>query len=157
MEMEYASKGKANAALTTGIIGTAGVALNMLQNGGLAGIFGNTKSNCGCNDDAPISRYDAALYGRISQLEQRNALLESENFTNTKIAGMNDIYNERFRVIEAQLAQQAVTNAQVVANISCMQNSISSINTMLEGLTKTVIPITNICPQPATSTTTTTG
>ena len=42
--MEYASNGKANAALTTGIIGTAGVGLGLLGNllgGGWCGIGAN--------------------------------------------------------------------------------------------------------------------
>jgi uncharacterized coiled-coil protein SlyX len=67
------------------------------------------------------------------------------------------IYNERFRVIEAQLAQQAVTNAQIGANISCTQQSLANLADKVDGFTKTIIPITNICPQPAVATTTTAG
>jgi hypothetical protein len=47
------------------------------------------------------------------------------------------------RGIEGQLAQQAVVNAQTIANISCMQRNIDVLN----GLTKTVIPIASICPE----------
>lgn len=50
----------------------------------------------------------------------------------------------RFNAIEGQIAAQAVVNAQITANISCMQNSIAALN----GLTKTVIPIGNVCPEP---------
>jgi hypothetical protein len=35
-------------------------------------------------------------------------------------------------------------NSQLTANISCMQTSIAG----LMGLTKTVIPIGNVCPSP---------
>ena len=47
------------------------------------------------------------------------------------------------RNIEGQLCQQAVVNAQVTANLSCMQNQIATLN----GLTKTVIPVASICPE----------
>lgn len=46
MEMNYASNGKANAALTTGIIGTALGAINTLgANGGLNGVLGGLVGN----------------------------------------------------------------------------------------------------------------
>ena len=46
MEMNYASNGKANAALTTGIIGTALGAINSLgANGGLNGVLGGLVGN----------------------------------------------------------------------------------------------------------------
>ena len=44
--MNYASNGKANAALTTGIIGTSGFGLSLLNamgNGGLGNLFGGGK------------------------------------------------------------------------------------------------------------------
>ena len=56
----------------------------------------------------------------------------------------------RFGGIEAQICQQNVVNAQVTANLACMQNTIAT----LTGLTKTIIPIANICPTPAVATTT---
>jgi hypothetical protein len=67
----------------------------------------------------------------------------------------------RLRAIESQICQQNVVNAQITANISCMQNAINT----LSGLTKTVIPIDNVCPEPmqrynswtAPAATTTTG
>ena len=50
----------------------------------------------------------------------------------------------RFRAGEAQISAQSVVNANITANISCMQNAIAALN----GLTKTVIPIGNVCPEP---------
>lgn len=46
--------------------------------------------------------------------------------------------------VEGQLSQQAVVNAQVTANLSCLQNQVAALSAM----TKTVIPITNVCPEP---------
>lgn len=45
-------------------------------------------------------------------------------------------------------AAQGVVNAQVAANIAVNQNNIAGIQTMLSNLTKTIIPIGNVCPEP---------
>ena len=42
---EFASNAKGNAALTTGIIGTAGAALPLLN-----GLLGGMGGNCGCSE-----------------------------------------------------------------------------------------------------------
>ena len=63
---EFASNAKGNAALTTGIIGTAGVGLGLL-NGGLNGLFCGYR-NCGCNEDHVVDRYEAGQAARIAQL-----------------------------------------------------------------------------------------
>ena len=52
--------------------------------------------------------------------------------------------NSKFDAINAQLCSQAVINAQVTANLSCLQNTVAT----LSGMTKTVIPIANVCPEP---------
>ena len=64
--MEYASNGKANAALTTGIIGTAGVGLGLLGNllgGGFGGWGANPAAaamaaGAACSENMPVTRYD---------------------------------------------------------------------------------------------------
>lgn len=43
---------------------------------------------------------------------------------------------------------QGVINAQVGANIAVAQNNIASLQTELASLTKTIIPIDNVCPTP---------
>lgn len=57
---------------------------------------------------------------------------------------MRNYVDTRFSGIEAQLCAQNVTNAQITANLSCMQGNIAT----LMGLTKTIVPITNVCPEP---------
>lgn len=141
--MEYTA-GKGTTALgvvgtVLGSIGTA-AATGVLNNG--LGLFNNGAN--ACSENMVVSRYELGLHQANAALQNENALLKADKYTDQKIADLNDRYNDRFRVIEAQLAQQAVTNAQVVANISCMQGSINT----LMGLTKTVVPITNVCPQP---------
>ena len=55
---------------------------------------------------------------------------------------------DEIRTLEATVnsfkAEQGVINAQMISNISVMQNQIAVLNS----LTKTVIPITNVCPEP---------
>jgi hypothetical protein len=50
----------------------------------------------------------------------------------------------KFNGVEAQICQQAVVNTQITANLACLQNTVAT----LSGLTKTVIPIDNVCPAP---------
>jgi hypothetical protein len=57
---------------------------------------------------------------------------------------LRDYVDRRFEGVNAQINAQAVINAQVTANLSCMQGNIAT----LMGLTKTIIPITNVCPEP---------
>jgi hypothetical protein len=134
VEKEYARKGVACTGLGLGIAGTA---LGLLQNGNLGGIFGNG-SNCG------YSRYDAEKDSRIAELETEVKLRDANTYTLNELNKMRNYVDAKFDAVNAQLCSQAVVNAQVTANISCMQNSINT----LSGLTKTVIPITSVCPEP---------
>lgn len=174
MEMNFASKGVGAAALTTGIIGTAGVALNLL-NGGLGNVLGGnahkqecpapapsaadamipalvssmlvngaSRASAVCNEDHVVDRYEAALQGRIAELETEVKLRDANIYTDSKIADVYERLSTRIGVVESQICNQAVVNAQITANIACMQNSIAA----LQGLTKTVIPIGNVCPEP---------
>mgnify|MGYP003319119454 CR=1 FL=1 len=74
MEIEAVNR-KANAGLTTGIIGTVGAGLPILQSL-LGGCGNNANTNKECSNDHSISRYDAAMMGQISKLEQENAILK---------------------------------------------------------------------------------
>lgn len=146
----YASKGVAGAGLGLGIAGTA---LGLLNGGGgcsnvLGGLFNG--GNC-CHENSMVNRYELGLEQASAAKDSKIALLESTIHTNDKILEVYGYMDGRLRSIEGQIAQQAVVNAQVTANLSCMQGNIAT----LMGLTKTVVPITNICPQPATATTTT--
>lgn len=142
-ENKFTSKGVGNAGLTTGIIGTA---LGVL-NGGLGNIGLN---NCGCSEDHVINRYELAQENKIAELQSQLALRDANIYQDAKMLEMYKYVDGKFSCIEQQLCQQNVINAQVTANIGCMQQSIAS----LQALTKTVVPIDNICPQPMTAPTT---
>lgn len=147
---EFVSRGVGNAALTTGIIGAS----NWLFNGNLGNLFGGG-GNC---SEKSISRYDMGKESEITQLKMEKALLESNIYTDSKIA---DVYerlnnkisahessnNYRFTNIESQIAQQAVWNATQTGLISCLQGQVSEIM----ALSKRIIPASSVCPAPTTA------
>lgn len=146
--MEYADvNGKSNAALATGIIGTA---LGVL-NGGL-GVIGNGYYGNGNYHNSDGGRFvtkDELNYVQtISAKDAEIALLKSEQITETKIA---DVYERIMTRVNADAraqadvnAGQAVFNATANSALAVLQNQVSVLN----GLTKTIVPITNVCPQP---------
>lgn len=136
------TRGIATGGLTTGIIGTA---LGAMNSGILPGLFGGGCYNNGTNCNTQmVNRYEAAQAARIAELETEVKLRDANTYTLTEMGKLRDYVDRRFEGVNAQLCQQAVINAQTVANISCMQNTINT----LSGLTKTVIPITSVCPEP---------
>ena len=180
--MEYASNGKANAGLTTGIIGTSLAGLlwaNGANNGGnglLGGLFGGNRN-----------AYCQSYEGKIGQLESEIAFLRSENYAD-KVA--NEVYRsldarirenmEKVYGFVIDLDKRTALNAQGLAYENQITNNkidcccdkmnikfdyenklrdladasiISYVNsTFLPGTLK--LPITSICPLPATATTT---
>ena len=141
-ENKFASKGVAGAGLGLGIAGTALGLLN--NNGGLGGLFGGNNGNCGCSEDHYVNRYELGLQQELAAKDSKIGLLESNIYTDSKIADVYERLNTKIGGLEAQICSQAVVNAQITANISCMQNAINTLN----GLTKTIIPISNVCPEP---------
>ena len=191
--MEYASNGKANAGLTTGIIGTAlaGLLWANGSNGGLGGILGNGFgwNNRGWNNGqvgfGPC--YSQSFEGKVGQLESEIAYLQAENYAD-KVA--NEVYRSLDNKIESNLEKlygfvidldkRTALNAQGLAYENQLTNQkidcccdkmniqfayenrirdladasiISYVNsTFIPGTLK--LPITSICPLPATATTT---
>lgn len=133
--MEFASNAKGNAALTTGIIGTAGFGLNLLN-----GLLGG---GMGCAEK-PVSRYEADQSAKIAELETEVKLRDANIYSDGKLLEMYKYFDKKLECVNGVLSQQAVVNAQVSANLSCMQQSISA----LQGLTKLVVPIDSVCPEP---------
>lgn len=138
---EYASKGVAGSGLGLGIAGTA---LGLLNNGGLGGLLNIGGCNSGCGDGALVNRYEATQNARIAELETEVKLRDANVYTLGEMGKLRDYVDRRFEGVTATINAQAVINAQVAANLSCMQGNIAT----LMGLTKTIIPITNVCPEP---------
>lgn len=176
--MEYASNGKANAGLTTGIIGTSLAGLLTLGGmGGIGGLFGRPQG------------FVQTPEGKIGQLESEIAFLRSENYAD-KVS--NEVYKALDAKISANLEKlygfvidldkRTALNAQSLAyenqitnnKIECCEdkfnvkffyenklrdladaNIITYVNAnFVPG--KLVMPITSICPEPAVATTPTT-
>ena len=147
MENRWSPRGVGGAGLGLGIAGTA---LGVL-NGGLGNVLGGYGCNhamYACNETVPVTRYDLSREQRISELEQKLSLTEASVYTDSKLNDFRNYVDNRFGGIEAQLCQQAVYNATATSNLACLQAQVAA----LQGLTKVVIPIDNICPQPATAT-----
>lgn len=141
----FASKGVAGAGLGLGI---GGAALGLINNGALGGLFGG---NAKCSEDHYVNRYELGLQNELAAKDGKIALLESNIYTDSKIADSyerlnNKIerLNDKIGCIEGQIAQQSVYNATNTATLNCIANQIA----VLQGLTKTIIPADNICPTP---------
>lgn len=140
--MEYASKGVAGSGLGLGIAGTA---LGLLNGG--AGLLGNGFVGRGTycsSENTPVNRYELEREQKIADLQSQIALRDANTYSDSKMLEMYQYVDGRLRGVEAQICQQNVVNAQVAANLGCIQNTINT----LQGMTKVVIPINNVCPEP---------
>ena len=129
----------AGAGLGTGI---AGLALGVL-NGGLGNILGGL-GGCNCAENMAVTRYELGLQNQIASKDGHIALLESNIYTDQKLNDLRNYIDAKVGVVEGAVNAQAVYNATNTATIGCIQGQIAQ----LQGLTKVVIPITSVCPEP---------
>lgn len=148
--VNYATNGKANAALTTGIIGTSGFGLsllNALTNGN--GILGVGAPKATCNEDHVVNRYEAAQAARIAELETEVKLRDANTYTDAKILDVYKYFDGENKEIRATIcdmkAQQGVVNANVMASIDVLGSQAAETRTLLAGITKTAVPENVIC------------
>ena len=144
---EFATKGVANAGLATGIVGTA---LGVL-NGGLGSILGGIGGNnsalmaaAACSDNQAVNRYELNMEKEIMAKDYEIALLKADKYTDNKIADVYERLSTRIRGVEDQISQQAVYNATNTANLTCLAGQVAQ----LQALTKLIVPISNVCPEP---------
>lgn len=135
--MEYASKGIANAGLTTGIIGTA---LSGLMALGGNNILGGRMVAAGAADgEHLVSRYEL-------QLTQENAVLKAQADVDKKLVEVYNSINDKANSIRESFnafeKEQLVYNGVNTATIGCIQNQVNA----LMGMTKLVIPNSSVCP-----------
>lgn len=115
---EYASNGKGNAALTTGIIGTALGGINAIGGlGALGGLFGNNRQPAPPPPgpfgpfppepgDRPVTRYEMGLWQRIN--EQGDAM------NRQRMDLLNDMSNQKVDYVEKLSNQKADSNALLI-------------------------------------------
>lgn len=142
-ENHYASNGKGNLGVTLGAIGTG---LSVLG-GGLGNIFGGPgNGGCCAGEDRSVNRYELGLLQEIAAKDSKIGLLESNIYTDSKIADVYERLNTKIDAkvssLEAQICQQGVFNATATANINCLGSQIAQ----LMSLTKMVIPNGSVCP-----------
>lgn len=131
-EKKWASPGVAGAGLGTGIAGLSLGVLNAMGNGGLLnGLFGGGCHPV-CSENMPVSRYEMELNQKNAAQESEIALLKADAYTNQKFADLNDRYNDRFRVIEQRLAENAVKQ-------QATEDSIMMVNERLECCKSTIM------------------
>ena len=132
---EFASNAKGNAALTTGIIGTAGAGLSWLSN-----LFSGGSG--GCSENTPVTRYELSQQSRISELESQIALRDANIYNDQKSLELYKYIDGKIAVIQSELCDQKVYNATNIASVNCIAGQVNQ----LYALTKLVIPNTSICP-----------
>lgn len=148
---EWTTNAKGNAALTTGIIGTAGFGLNLLGN--LLGMGGGMQM---CSENVPVNRYEATQQARIAELETEVKLRDANAFTMSEMGKLRDYVEGKFDKVECHISEQKAYNAANNATIGCIANQVQQ----LLGITKIVVPNSAVCPgwgnvtiTPATTTT----
>ena len=146
----YASAGKGNAALTTGIIGTAGVGLGLAANvvNALAG--NNGARTHGCAEAAMTNGIELSMLRELINRDMEIAYLKGRDASKSDDLEMYKYFDGKLATMERELADQRVFNATQIGTISCIQGQIAQ----LMGLTKLVIPNASVCPGWSTTTTT---
>ena len=112
----------------------------------LGGGWFNRNGNCGCNGaDMPITRYEATMLQELASKDGKIALLESNIYTDSKIADVYERLNNKINANkEAQDAvnmQQAVYNGTNTATIPCIKSQVAE----LASLSQLVVPSRNVC------------
>jgi hypothetical protein len=146
--MNYASNAKANAALTTGIIGTSGFGLSLLN--GLGGILGNIGgAKPMCNEDHLVTRYEASQAAKIAELETEVKFRDSSIYTDQKMLELYKYFDGENKQMRADFcaakAEQGIINANLIAGVDVLKSQVVDTRALLAGITKTAVPESAIC------------
>ena len=133
--MEYASNGKANAALTTGIIGTAGVGLGLLGNllgGGFGGWGANPAAaamaaGAACSENMPVTRYDLDREQKLAAKDSEIALLKANTYNDGKMLEVYGYIDRQLKDVRKSLCDQAVHNQRTEDSFVLARQDIASV------------------------------
>lgn len=147
---EFASKGVAGTGLGLGIAGTA---LGLLA-GGLNGLDANglvrTTTGVACSENTPVSRYELGQESKIAELQSQIALRDANTYNDQKLLEVYKYFDGELKEIRAtqndKWTNQAVINARFESGLDVLGSQVSSINSTISNITKTVIPNANVCP-----------
>lgn len=133
--MEYASNGKANAALTTGIIGTAGVGLGLLGNllgGGWNGWGVNPAAvAAGCSENMPVTRYELDREQKLAAKDAEIAMLKANTYNDQKSLEMYAYIDGQLKDIRKSICDQAVHNQRTEDSFVLARQDIASVKSEL--------------------------
>jgi hypothetical protein len=106
---------------------------------------GMNRGNCS-PQDAPVTRYEAGMMQELAAKDGKIALLESNIYTDQKIADVYERLNNKIGAMKDEQnainMQQAVYNGVNTAAVECIKGQIAQ----LMGLTKLIVPNGSICP-----------
>lgn len=143
---DYASKGLANG---VGIPALVLGSLGFLGSGGLGNIFGGNQSAMAC----------AMNSGAVAVMAEKDAeigQLKAEKYTNDKLGETYIALNNQINKVAGDLATLSLNNERRISGlegqVSCLaqatNTAIAGINNTLGTITKTVVPIGAVCPEP---------
>lgn len=144
---DYASKGVAGSGLGLGIAGTA---LGLLNGNGLGGLFG-------CNNNCAVNAMAGnAMVATLAEKDAEIGQLKAEKYTNDKLGEAYIALNNQINKVASDLAALSLNNERRISGlegqVSCLaqatNTAIAGINNTLGTITKTVIPIGAVCPEP---------
>lgn len=133
---------------SAGIASFLGLNAGNILGGGLWGNnCGNGWNRNGCMNacDTPVSRYEATMMNELSAKDSKIALLESNIYTDQKIADVYERLNIKINANKAEQdainMNQAVYNGTNTATIACIKNQVAELATLSE----LVVPSRRVC------------
>ena len=95
-------------------------------------------------DSNLVSRREAEQAAEIAELKTEVKLRDSNIYTDQKLLEVYKYFDGKLDSVNRRLCEQDVWNAAQTATMGAMAQQIAALN----GMTKMVIPKTNICPEP---------
>ena len=145
---EFATRGVGNAALTTGIIGTAGWALNGGLGNLLGGVFGNGCNNgwnndwnngCNggfvpvCSENMSVNRYELGQESKIAELQSQIALRDANTYGDQKMLELYKYFDGQLKDVRETLCHQAVHNQRTEDSFALVRQDLSAVKSELAG------------------------
>ena len=142
--MEYASNGKANAALTTGIIGTAGFGAQLLGNllgGGWGGWGANPAAAAAmaagaCSDNTPVTRYELDREQQLAAKDSEIALLKANTYNDKKALELYAYIDGQLKDVREALCKQAVHNQRTEDSFTLVKQDVDCVRKEALGAVK---------------------
>lgn len=134
MDNRYATAGKGNAALATGIIGTVGTGLGLLGLGN--GLWGNRAATyvpceSPCSENTPVTRYEMELQQKLSEKDAAIALRDANTYGDQKLLEVYKYFDGELKDIRDNLCAQAVHNQKTEDSFALARQDIAAVKAEL--------------------------